>query len=129
MSKCREAKRGVSMSAPRDGHGRKQKVGGQGSQEGDAGALQSRWSFRCRGNPSAACVASAQQCASDSQDPVKSRQNVSYCCLRHFQKKTGQMKTDILPFSFAPAARFCFQSIVYVTRLRVYSHVDIGVLS
>lgn len=42
-----------------------------GRKEGDAGALQSRWSFRCRGNPSAACVASAQQYASDSPDPVK----------------------------------------------------------
>lgn len=34
-------------------------------------ALQSQWSFRCRGNPSVACVASAQQCASDSPNPVK----------------------------------------------------------
>lgn len=48
--------------------------GGRGkgeSKEGDAGSLQSLQSFRCRGNPSAACVASAQQCASDSPDPVK----------------------------------------------------------
>lgn len=48
-----------------------------GSKEGDAGALQSRWSFRCHGNPSAACVASAQQCASDSPDPVKGQKQVT----------------------------------------------------
>lgn len=32
-------------------------------------------SFRCRGSPSAACVASAQQCASDSPDPGQTTQS------------------------------------------------------
>lgn len=45
MCECREAKRrgGGGMTAPRDGHGKKQRLGGrEGSKEGDAGALQSR---------------------------------------------------------------------------------------
>lgn len=42
----------------------------EGNKEGHAGALQSRWGFRCRGNPSATCVVFALQCASDSPVPV-----------------------------------------------------------
>ncbi len=57
------------MTAQRDGQG-SDGGGKEGSKEGDAGALQLRWSLRCHGNPSAACVASAQQCASDFPDPV-----------------------------------------------------------
>lgn len=62
------------MTATRDVHGRKQEEEarnkGRRRKEGHAGAVQSQRGFRCRGNPSAVCVASAQQCASDSPVPV-----------------------------------------------------------
>lgn len=76
MGKCRCKKRGsVWLHRHRgtvvEGSEERRQVRKEGSKEGDAGALQLQQSFRCLGNRSTACVASSQQCASGSPDPVK----------------------------------------------------------
>lgn len=67
MSECREAE-GRGQCDCIEGWSWKEAKGWEGK-EGRREMLVLCSRFRCRGNPSAACVASAQQCASDSPDP------------------------------------------------------------
>lgn len=116
MSECREAKGGVSMRLHRGmvmegSKGRRQRRK-EGRKEGDAGALHSRWSFRCHGNPSAACVASAQQYASDSPDPVKKNKETDETSVN--AKDTSKTKHGPSEKSIViPRLYFFFNSLLF----------------